>query len=85
MIAECRSFLSAMCARLAARVRRLSATWVCAAVVVSGAMLSGCSAPLPAHYAAERPVLDPTRYFNGRLDAWGMFQDRTGQIGRAHV
>ena len=29
---------------------------------------------------AERPVLDPTRYFNGRLDAWGMFQDRFGNV-----
>lgn len=42
--------------------------------------LAGCSAPLPSHYAAERPVLDPSRYFNGRLDAWGMFQDRFGKV-----
>ena len=43
-------------------------------------MLFRSSSPQPAQYAAERPQLDPTRYFNGRLDAWGMFQDRTGRI-----
>ncbi len=51
-----------------------------AAVVALTLGLAGCSAPLPAHYAAERPVLDPSRYFNGRLDAWGMFQDRFGKV-----
>ena len=45
-----------------------------------GLALVGCSAPLPAHYSAERPALDPSRYFNGRLDAWGMFQDRFGKV-----
>ncbi len=59
--------------------RMLRATLVSAAVAL-GLGLAGCSAPLPAHYAAERPVLDPSRYFNGRLDAWGMFQDRFGKV-----
>lgn len=45
-----------------------------------GLALAGCSAPLPSHYSAERPALDPSRYFNGRLDAWGMFQDRFGKV-----
>jgi hypothetical protein len=45
-----------------------------------GLALAGCSAPLPSQYSAERPALDPSRYFNGRLDAWGMFQDRFGKV-----
>jgi hypothetical protein len=45
-----------------------------------GLVLAGCSAPKPAQYSAERPVLDPATYFNGRLDAWGMFQDRFGNV-----
>ena len=48
--------------------------------MVLGMALAGCSAPKPAQYAADRPVLDPATYFNGRLDAWGMFQDRFGNV-----
>ena len=53
-------------------------TFAAGLALVAG--LSGCSSPQPAHYAAERPVLDPSVYFNGTLDAWGMFQDRSGRI-----
>jgi hypothetical protein len=62
------------------RLARVLQATLLAAVAVFGLGLAGCSAPLPAHYAAERPVLDPSRYFNGRLDAWGMFQDRFGKV-----
>jgi hypothetical protein len=48
--------------------------------IALGLSLAGCSSPKPAQYAAERPVLDPATYFNGRLDAWGMFQDRFGNV-----
>ena len=48
--------------------------------MVLGMALAGCSAPKPAQYAADRPALDPATYFNGRLDAWGMFQDRFGNV-----
>jgi hypothetical protein len=30
-------------------------------------------------YAADRPRLELRKYFNGRVDAWGMFQDRSGK------
>ena len=37
-------------------------------------------------YAAEKPELDLSRYFNGTLDADGMFQDRSGKVvKRFHV
>lgn len=42
--------------------------------------LAGCAAPAVERYAAEQPALDITRYFNGTLDAHGMFQDRTGAV-----
>ena len=31
-------------------------------------------------YRAEKPVLDLREYFNGRVDAWGVFQDRSGEV-----
>lgn len=44
-------------------------------------LLGGCASPTaPLQYAAERPVLDLKQYFNGTLDAWGMFQDRSGAV-----
>ncbi|MDB5963009.1 MAG: hypothetical protein JWP59_4303 [Massilia sp.] len=49
----------------------------------AGAMafaLAGCAAPTVERYAAEQPALDITRYFNGTLDAHGMFQDRSGAV-----
>ena len=37
-------------------------------------------------YRAEKPVLELRDYFNGTLDAWGMFQDRSGKVvKRFHV
>jgi len=53
------------------------------AVLVATAGLAGCaSAPTPADYAAEKPVLDLKRYFNGELIAHGMFTDRSGKVVR---
>jgi hypothetical protein len=39
-----------------------------------------CAAPEPARYAAERPELDLRNYFNGVVDAWGIFTDRSGAV-----
>lgn len=47
------------------------------------ALLAGCaSAPTPADYAAERPVLALERYFNGEVRAHGIFTDRSGKVVR---
>jgi hypothetical protein len=43
-------------------------------------MLSACSTPEVVLYAKEKPVLDMQRYFNGTVDAWGMFQNRKGEV-----
>lgn len=43
--------------------------------------LAGCGATLqPSDYAAEQPKLDLKSYFNGTVDAWGIFQDRSGKV-----
>ena len=44
--------------------------------------LSACASQSLEGYAQERPVLDLARYFNGVVDAHGIFQDRSGQIVR---
>lgn len=43
-------------------------------------LLVACSAPPVAHYAAEQPRLDLAAYFTGTVDAWGMFQQRSGEV-----
>jgi hypothetical protein len=58
-----------------------------ALLAAAGALaLAGCaSAPSPADYAAEKPVLDLTRYFDGELVAHGIFTDRGGKVARRFV
>jgi hypothetical protein len=46
------------------------------------AIASGCAGIDPASYSAEKPVLDLKTYFNGDIDAWGVFQDRSGKVVR---
>ncbi|MFJ2988998.1 DUF3833 domain-containing protein [Collimonas sp. NPDC087041] len=44
-------------------------------------LLTACSTPVePAYYADQKPLLSMQDYFNGTLDAWGMFQDRSGKV-----
>jgi len=51
------------------------------AAVVMALLLSACSSGIdPAYYANQQPVLDLKQYFNGRLQAHGMFQDRSGKV-----
>lgn len=50
----------------------------CAAITIT--LLTSCAAPEPPYYANEKPTLDMKQYFNGTLDAWGMFQDRSGKV-----
>jgi hypothetical protein len=44
--------------------------------------LSGCASQRLEGYAQDTPALDLSRYFNGRLQAHGIFQDRSGQVQR---
>ena len=58
----------------------LRATALAAAAAATVSLLSGCAAPQATDYAQETPVLDLSRYFSGRLQAHGMFQDRFGKV-----
>lgn len=51
-----------------------------ATAVAPLAALTGCASQNLAGYASEKPVLDLTQYFNGTVDAHGIFQGRSGQI-----
>jgi hypothetical protein len=42
--------------------------------------LTGCTGPQVNDYAAEKPVLDIRAYFNGTIDAYGVFTDRSGKV-----
>ena len=53
-------------------------------IVVAG-MLAACSGPRPEQYASAQPRLDIQTYFNGTLDAHGMFQDRSGEVIKRFV
>lgn len=52
-----------------------------ALLLATGLLLAACGTTMqPADYAGEQPKLDLKNYFNGTIDAWGMFQDRSGKV-----
>ena len=42
--------------------------------------LGGCASQKLDSYAQEKPSLDLRQYFNGTLDAYGVFTDYTGTV-----
>jgi len=62
---------------------KLSARRSVLATLAGSILLAACaSAPTPADYAGETPLLDLRRYFNGPLTAHGIFSDRSGKVVR---
>jgi hypothetical protein len=59
-------------------------TWLLLNFIVASAIatLTGCASQDIAQYAAERPSLDLATFFNGKVTAHGMFQNRSGQVVR---
>jgi hypothetical protein len=56
-------------------------TWYTHLIPLFGlCMLTACSTTDVSLYAQEKPALDLKQYFNGTVDAWGMFQDRSGKV-----
>lgn len=41
---------------------------------------AGCGSVPVTAYEAGQPALDLKQYFDGTIDAWGMFQDRGGKV-----
>ncbi|MET1079325.1 MAG: DUF3833 domain-containing protein [Pseudomonas sp.] len=44
------------------------------------ALLGGCSGPAIEDYAEQQPRLELAEFFEGELQAWGMFQNRSGAV-----
>ena len=51
-------------------------------VLAGSAVLAGCASPQVSDYTQERPSLELDRYFNGRIRAHGIFQQRGGEVVR---
>lgn len=49
-------------------------------LVAVAVMLAGCGSVPVEQYRNERPALNLQQYFNGTVDAWGIFQDRSGKV-----
>lgn len=58
--------------------RTLLLTGISAAA--GGMGLAGCAGPSVKDYADQKPILDLKTYFNGVIDAWGIFTDRNGKV-----
>ena len=48
-------------------------------------LMTGCATLMPQEYAKETPKLNLATYFNGKVDGWGMVQDRSGKVLRRMV
>jgi hypothetical protein len=57
----------------------LSGSAIAATTTLTSA-LTGCASQQIAGYATEEPVLHLRQYFNGTLDAYGVFTDRSGTV-----
>ena len=55
---------------------------VLGAGLATAAVLTGCAGPQVTDYAKQTPLLDLRQYFNGTLDAYGVFLDRSGKVVR---
>lgn len=51
-------------------------------VLAMVAGLGGCASVDVSEYAREKPMLDLREYFDGTIDAHGIFQDRRGRVVR---
>jgi hypothetical protein len=47
---------------------------------LGGTLLSGCASQQIGDYSGQIPALDLRSYFNGTVDAYGVFTDRSGKV-----
>jgi len=52
------------------------------ALIVLAVFLGGCSGMKPRDFEGTQPHLDSFAYFQGETRAWGIFQDRSGNLQR---
>ena len=60
--------------------RFLLKTSAAAAAAIGLVALSGCASHSIESYRNQKPTLDLRQYFNGTLDAYGVFTDRSGAV-----
>jgi hypothetical protein len=53
---------------------------IAGAAALGATALTGCASHKISDYAAEKPLLDLRAYFNGTVDAYGVFTDRSGKV-----
>lgn len=53
--------------------------------LLSALALVGCAGQQLADYKNEKPTLDLVTYFNGPLEAHGIFQDRSGKVVKRFI
>jgi hypothetical protein len=65
----------------------LSSPWLLKTAMVSSVALavSGCAGPQVSDYAKETPSLDLKTFFDGDIDAWGVFTDRSGAVVKRFI
>lgn len=49
---------------------------------LTAAVLTACGSVDIEQYANEKPTLELSQFFDGTLDAWGVFQKRSGLVAR---
>lgn len=49
-------------------------------ILLTSLLLASCGQVPVERYANERPTLDLPTFFSGPVKAWGMFQDRSGEV-----
>lgn len=54
-------------------------TWFAAALT---SLLASCGNVDVSKYAGQQPALDMPAFFEGTIDAWGIFQKRSGEVAR---
>jgi hypothetical protein len=53
-----------------------------ALLTAAATLIAGCATPRVDTYRDEIPVLDLRQYFDGEIEAHGMFQNRSGEVVR---
>lgn len=48
--------------------------------IIASLGIAGCASVDVNEYREEKPRFDVMQYFNGTIDAWGMFQNRNGKV-----
>jgi hypothetical protein len=48
--------------------------------IFCASLLLGCAGPQVSQYVNEKPTLDISEYFNGTIDAYGIFTNRSGEV-----